>query len=396
MSREFTDAEKGIVQAEWAETHSTLQILIEDSLEGSQPLAEPIPLHLATTEVQLDKVEYTPWLSAEEAIGPIRESLDAATDGTTANIQNVDSGFGKDYVAQPEILQGALVRAGRLWRSLEGAGEVHRVLFTGIITQASANNREARLEIVHDLEGLSAVGGDQTVTRLCRWWLQGKFRGVDCGYSGPVMICNGLLNHADGCSGKSNEHRHGGFVKLEGLPSVSGAAGFPEPAANQMVRLDSTFYPQQPFLQIDGGIPSNDAANNRTKIKIASAPDDFTVNRHLFGGISPPSLTALGGLGGSGRILNVSGTDVVGVIEVKPGTSPAAGPVGLVRVNYVDPYPFAPLPVIAAGNENAAAVLSRVFYKDANFNANYFGLWLEGAALNPSLFYSFTYHVIGY
>lgn len=397
MSREFTDAEKGTVQADWAETHSTLQILIEDALSGSQALTAPIPLHLATAEITVDGVPHTPWLSTQEAIGPIKQSLTEAVDRTSANIQNVDSNFGKDYVAQPEILQGALVKAGRQWRSLDGAGEVHRTLFTGIITQASANNRETRLQIIHDLEGLAAVGGDRSVTRTCAWQLQGKFRGTECGYAGAELACNGLFSHAGGCSGRSNQHRFGGFVKLEGKPDTTAAIGLGVPAYNQMVRLDSTYYTQRPFIQIDGALPSDDAANNRTRLKITSSPDDFIVNRHLYGGGSPPSISALGGAGGSsGRVLSVSGTNLCGTVEITPGTSPTAGPVGIVRVTYADAWPLAPIVILTPCNAAAAALGVRAFYNDDARDESFFEIWNGGAALTAGTLYVFQYHVMSY
>lgn len=258
------------------ESHATLELSLPSDI------APAVNLYLATARVTIDGVTYD-WQLRET--GAVKTSLTRAADRTTVDIQNADTLFGVDMLRVADTLYGASAKLGRYWRDLKSGAEFHHPLLTGVVAGVEINETVVRLTLVSDMYSTVNVGATEPVQRKCRFQTQGRFRGAECGYSGALLTCNGLLDSADGCDGRHGSTlkraKFGGYVYIESANTISGAAALPVPAYNQAIRtaatdLGSYASPvvQQPFFAVNDETfnVTNDSTNEQTVITPKGIP----------------------------------------------------------------------------------------------------------------------------
>jgi len=181
----------------WAETHTTLALKTK---HGN--------FWLATSRLVVDDVRYTPDL---RETGELKQSLTSAVDRVEVSIQNVDLVFGLKFVAAVDALHGARAVVGRYWRDLRNGAEYHKALLTGVVVSAPGNEQAVTLTVVSELYASRQIGG-RLVARNCQWRFKDP---TTCGYVGPLLTCNKLLQSADGCQGRARQHRYSGYVYIQ-------------------------------------------------------------------------------------------------------------------------------------------------------------------------------------
>lgn len=258
-----------VILAGSAESHTTLELSLPSDIAPAQTL------YLATTRLVIDGVTYDNQLKEASSV---KASLTRAADRASVDIQNADAVFGVDALRLADTLYGAKAKLGRYWRDLQSKASFQHTLLTGVVASVDINETVVRLGLVTDIYSPVNVGASEQVIRKCRWQVSGRFRGAECGYSGPLLTCNGLLDSADGCQGRhgstDKRARFGGFAYLESAATIAGAASLPVPAYNQLVKLASntgtvsSTGKQQPFLALneDGFNLTNDDTNLQSRI----------------------------------------------------------------------------------------------------------------------------------
>jgi uncharacterized membrane protein len=120
-----------------------------------------------------------------------------------------------------------------------------------------------------------------------------------------------------------------------------------------------------------------------------------TVTTTKLSGKTPttPPTTIAGAGAGTGPTINVTGTDVAGLISITVGSAVPAGASVVVTVNYVNGnYTTGSFPVLFPSNGNAASVAAQI---SAIGNNGSFTITTNNALVTGNN-YSWNYHVIGY
>src|SRR5262249_33454775 len=113
------------------ETHTTLQILIDN---GDIFRA----YHFATASLTIRGSVYQPELRQGSEI---RQTLTTASDLATAEVQNVDTRYGLEFLALGQAIYGARFKLGRHWKDLDSGMGFHKVLLSGpLVSQPSDDN----------------------------------------------------------------------------------------------------------------------------------------------------------------------------------------------------------------------------------------------------------------
>lgn len=240
------------------ETHSTLQLAIFNELSPT------LSYFLATAKLVITGVTFKADLRQS---GAVRTSLTRAVDQVQVELQNVDTILGIDLIKAQESLAGAEAKFGRYWRDLDNDAEYHKGLLSAVVAGVDINENVVRLSLISDPYAAVSVGASRRVARLCQW----RFRDPNtCGYSGAELECNFLINDTGGCQGRHGDPlkraKHGGFVYIESKTSISGAASLPNPAANQLIKNDSSTFLQQPAVKFSAASITNDAGNKQTVV----------------------------------------------------------------------------------------------------------------------------------
>ena len=252
-----------------AESHTWLELALPSDIAPSQNL------YLATAPITIDGVRFDGQLRTGSAV---KTSITRAADRASVEIQNADTVFGVDSLRLADSLYGAKVRLGRYWRDLQSGATFNHAMLTGIVASVEINETVVKLGLVSDVYSTVNVGASEQVVRKCRWQIEGRFRGTECGYSGALLTCNGLYDSTDGCEGRHGsplkQAKYGGFVFIESASTIAGAAALPIPASNQLIKLAdslgavSTTNKQQPFIALheDGYNLTNDDTNLQVRV----------------------------------------------------------------------------------------------------------------------------------
>lgn len=94
------------------------------------------------------------------------------------------------------------------------AAEAGVVLLSGVVTASRQGSSLLELE-VSTRAGQSPLLASRPITSRCSW----SFRSPECGYTGPETTCNKTYDDPEGCAGRFNQPRFGGFPALAQLPA---------------------------------------------------------------------------------------------------------------------------------------------------------------------------------
>jgi hypothetical protein len=187
------------------ESHTTLQISINT-------ITVKRNYYFASAELGFLGITWQPMIRKGSQI---RSSLTRSADAATIEITNADTNIGNEFLLIGHSLYNAEAQYGRLWKDKNSGLEDHKVLLKGPIVGLFIDENVVRLTAVSEPYAQVSVGARRRVTNLCQWF----FRQPDtCGYTGSLLTCNFMLNHADGCQGRHGDPlkraRHGGMVYL--------------------------------------------------------------------------------------------------------------------------------------------------------------------------------------
>src|SRR5215471_18368106 len=187
------------------ETHTTLQIVINngDIIRN---------FYFASAKLTIDGTVYQPQLLRGSQI---KSSLGRAADQATVDLQNVDTGLGREFLSLGSALYFADTKIGWHWTDLDSASTFHKVFLTGVLVGLQIDEQTAQITAVSEPYANISVGATRRVTNLCQW----KFREPHtCGYAGSLLTCNFMLNNSGGCNGRHGaplkQAKFGGFAYL--------------------------------------------------------------------------------------------------------------------------------------------------------------------------------------
>ncbi len=158
-----------------AESHTWLILTLPSDIAPSENL------YLATAPITIDGVKFDGQLRTGSAV---KTSITRAADRASVEVQNVDTVFGVDSLRLADSLYGAKVQLGRYWRDLQSGATFSHGMLTGIVASVEINENVVKLGLISDVYSTINVGASEQVVRKCRWQIEGRFRGTECGYSG--------------------------------------------------------------------------------------------------------------------------------------------------------------------------------------------------------------------
>lgn len=172
--------------------------------------------------------------------------------------------------------EGFDVTAYKIIRDDSFAGLDYLLLFTGVVTGYRGDEAYLEIDAVTSVNRAGNIS-NRRVGVKCPW----VFKDANCGYVGVETTCNKLYTDAGGCSGRSNQHKFGGFPSRPAAdPKTLSGGG--APPAYQLVKDGSSTYKQQTYLEFLGGatITNNDGAL-KTTIDFSSVTPSGLVNTVL-------------------------------------------------------------------------------------------------------------------
>jgi len=154
-----------------------------------------------------------------------RQTLTQAADKVTVSIQNVDRAIGLTINNVATSLVGASAVFAKVFKDPNTGLWKSSPLCYGEIADVKINESTAGVTIVSDTAPNVRFLTNRPVAKTCPL----AFKGVACGYSGPLTTCNKKRDDPDGCSGRDNVHRFGGFVAEGELTEPVVGSGFGTP-----------------------------------------------------------------------------------------------------------------------------------------------------------------------
>ena len=183
---------------------------------------EGVTRRIAGTTITLNGERYEGEIVSTSGL---RASLGTSVDRIDVTVQNVDWSWTK-LAREPRTLLTRVTVGRAIARAREGPW-AHIIMLNGIIVSIPSNEQYATLQCISDLYAAPAIGAIRQIARPCQW----KYKDPrTCGYTGPEPTCNKIFESADGCAGRNNQHRYGGFLYDTGKDSLYLPA--PDPNSN--------------------------------------------------------------------------------------------------------------------------------------------------------------------
>jgi hypothetical protein len=172
-------------------------------------------LYLCSVEVEFDEQVWEPQIVS---VGDVQASQGRAADRGSVSLKNTDLRWTQTEFALDESLIGLRAVLGEAYFDDDFDFKGHVTLLKCDVEDVTEAEDVVELQLVSDVAARKGVVGSRLIAPRCQY----LYKGVECGYTGPIQICNKRLLGTDGCEGHDNEHRFGGATYLPGL---SGAAG---------------------------------------------------------------------------------------------------------------------------------------------------------------------------
>lgn len=226
--RELPYELNSLLKTSRVESHTVMDLTLLDEMGTRRTY------YFATADLLASGIRYEPRL---RVAGDRTQSLTRAADQIEIQVENVSLIFGPQWVNNFDEFYGADVRLRRYFESLDTGQQWLEPWMRGVVRgTGQADENVVSLSILSDLYART-VGGGRRVTRKCQWrFNKPAGRGPQCGYTGNELVCNKLLNSPDGCTGRSNTHRYGGFVYMPSSSTVSASEGLSRPAFVQLIK----------------------------------------------------------------------------------------------------------------------------------------------------------------
>jgi hypothetical protein len=182
----------------------------------------------------------------------VKISTTRTADQATITAENVDKELGLTINNVNTVLLGAKVTCCKVFSEINNLPPVSKVweskvLLIGEIAFVDVTEDEVTIKIVSDTAPNVAFIAAREVGNKCPL----IFKGVACGYSGPLTTCNKLYQSDGGCSGRANQHRFGGVVETGELTSIIRGGLDTEIGVPGRLPL------YQPYTDVGGGLGRN-------------------------------------------------------------------------------------------------------------------------------------------
>lgn len=136
-----------------------------------------------------------------------RSSLGSSVDRIDVTVENTDWRWTR--ISQTVVTLPVRCYVGRLLRTTGGTDWVRLTLLSGIVVSIQSSDGQAVLQCISDLYAAPDVGALRQVVRSCQW----KYKDPrTCGAVSSLPTCNKVFESADGCAGRENQHKYGGFL----------------------------------------------------------------------------------------------------------------------------------------------------------------------------------------
>jgi hypothetical protein len=178
-----------------------------------------------------------------------------------------------------EDFAGGLVTVRRILTGVVSSTTVSTdlVYMFGRITGTRYNEDYFELDCVTDVN-LAPVLSNRRVGTKCAW----VFKGTECGYSGGLTTCNKLYTDSGGCSGRSNQHRFGGFPVRDSAAAIGKVTGLGSAATYQLIQAGSTYQEQRMITAFDDSFGVTDDSGNDRTVVSAITPDWINVQSTTY------------------------------------------------------------------------------------------------------------------
>lgn len=151
-------------------------------------------------------------------VGEIRQSLFSATDRVSVVLKNHDNVRGLEVASGIRTFNNADADVGRYFTDESTSG--HKILFTGKVAMPEVTESEVRLDVIDPLTAAGIVIAARNLGAKC------PFRYKDaltCGSTDASSTCSKNPYSKDGCAGRNNVGRFGGwmwpFPKVTSIPT---------------------------------------------------------------------------------------------------------------------------------------------------------------------------------
>lgn len=232
--------------------------------------------YYATQETTYRLISPAIYVPRLKSVGSIVSQLGNGQGRVTIRLQNGDLGFrddfaidyvtsaGKTEASGSDMFIGSKVTIRKILIGEVSASPVETdlIFLFGTVTGARYTEEYLELDVATDVN-LAPTLSNRRVGSKCPW----VFKGTECGYSGGLTTCNKLYTDSGGCSGRSNQHRFGGFPARDSAASVGRVSGLGSPATYQLVQIGSDYTQQRMITAFDDSFAvTDDSANDRTVV----------------------------------------------------------------------------------------------------------------------------------
>jgi hypothetical protein len=94
------------------------------------------------------------------------------------------------------------------------------LLLHGVVTSYTMTDQVVDMDVTTRINVTNSIN-NRRVGKKCPW----VFKGTECGYNGVLTDCNKIYGSNDGCLGRSNQHRFGGFPERESIATIGVVSG---------------------------------------------------------------------------------------------------------------------------------------------------------------------------
>lgn len=232
--------------------------------------------YYATQETDYRLISPDVYIPRLKSVGSIVSQLGNGQGRVTIRLQNGDLGFRDDFTVSYVTSAGKTEASGSdmfigskvtirkiLIGEVSGSPtETDLIFLFGTVTGARYTEEFLELDVATDVN-LAPTLSNRRVGSKCPW----VFKGTECGYSGGLTTCNKLYTDSGGCSGRSNQHRFGGFPARDSAASIGRVSGLGSPATYQLVQIGTDYTQQRMITAFDDSFAvTDDSANDRTVV----------------------------------------------------------------------------------------------------------------------------------
>ena len=247
--------------------------------------------YYATQETTYRLISPDVYVPRLKSIGSIVSQLGNGQGRVTIRLHNGDLGFrdhfaidyvtsaGRTEASGSDMFIGSKVTIRKILIGEVSASPVETdlIFLFGTVTGARYTEEYLELDVATDVN-LAPTLSNRRVGSKCPW----VFKGTECGYSGGLTTCNKLYTDSGGCSGRSNQHRFGGFPARDSAASIGRVSGLGSPATYQLVQIGSDYTQQRMITAFDDSFAvTDDSANDRTVVS-AITPDWINVKSGTY------------------------------------------------------------------------------------------------------------------